>query len=701
MSSIMKYFRTIIVPSLLIHLTVSLNVTAQEVNKDVLSFEDYVEEFLEDNEIYLSAVEEWHNAIDNWLENPLYINGEDADLLSEFKVISLLQLNRLKEYRYKYGDLLSVQELAFIDDWDFQTVRKVMPLVTAGQSKNEARHRKFSYKPVRQSLVFKSVMTTEHGKGYDAPPAGEAGQESPYYKGSPIRLALRYDLEYRDRISAGLRMEKDAGEPMLIADSSSLKKIKLPDHVSGFVLVNRLGPVRSLILGDYRVGFGYGVNLSGGQTGINGRNGASGMSGRIRPQTSVSEAGYFRGIAFTAGTDRLTVSGFGSWQKLDGTSVTIDSLTGRPVSFSSIDRSGLHRSASEISGRKNITEQAAGIFLIYKNNWMKTGIISCYHRFNADIDKNDRVYAMFDLHGRDNLVSGISATIWLPKLQILSEGSLSQNGGLAMLAGIQADPVPGALISVTWRKFGVNYQNWNGSGFISSGRNSGESGLRSKLRLELPRKWLVEIITDLSASDWATYDLPVPGKRKEFKLYVEKAWTRMNCLSFSYRFTESDVSGAGEGSWLCRPEQSAKNRFRVESRIEAIPGVKLRSRIECSMAPEYKPGWLFLQDFECNLNGLINKLWLRTCFFEIMDYDCTISAYENDVLYDFTSFMHYGKGIRGICMARASPSSWMDVWLRISTVYYRNKNVGSGWDETKGNRQNEVEIQARFRWPGQ
>jgi hypothetical protein len=477
--------------------------------------------------------------------------------------------------------------------------------------------------------------------------------------------------------------------------------MKLPDHVSGFVQVNRLGPVRSLILGDYRVGFGYGVNLSGGQTGINGRNGASGMAGRIRPQTSVSEAGYFRGIAFTAGTDRLMVSGFGSWQRLDGTSVTVDSISGRPVSFSSIDRSGFHRSASEISGRKNITGQAAGIFLIFKNNWLKTGIISCYQRFDAAIEKSDRVYAMFDLHGRDNLVSGISATIWLPKLQILSEGSLSQNGGLAMLVGIQADPVPGALISVTWRKFGVNYQNWNGSGFVSSGKNSGETGVRAKLRLEMPRKWLLELITDHSASTWATYDLPVPGKRKEFKLFIEKAWTRMNSLSLSYRFTESDVNGSGETSWLFRTEQSAKNRFRVESRIEPIPGVKLKSRVECSMAPGYKPGWLFLQDFECNFNGLINRIWLRTCFFEIMDYNCAISAYENDVLYDFTSFMHYGKGIRGICMIRSSPSSWMDVWLRISTVYYRNKNVGSGWDETKGNRQNEIEIQARFRWPGQ
>jgi hypothetical protein len=37
-------------------------------------------------------------------------------------------LNKLKEYRLIYGDLLSVYELSMIEGWDFQTVRKVIPL---------------------------------------------------------------------------------------------------------------------------------------------------------------------------------------------------------------------------------------------------------------------------------------------------------------------------------------------------------------------------------------------------------------------------------------------------------------------------------------------------------------------------------------------------------------------------------------------
>jgi hypothetical protein len=112
------------------------------------------------------------------------------------------------------------------------------------------------------------------------------------------------------------------------------------------------------------------------------------------------------------------------------------------------------------------------------------------------------------------------------------------------------------------------------------------------------------------------------------------------------------------------------------------------------------PGWLIFQDIEYSSSVLNAKTWLRVCFFDVPYYESRIYAYENDVLYDFTSFMHYGKGIRGILLFKWAPVNWLDLWLRLSTVYYTNKHIGSGWDEIDGNRQNEVEIQARIKFPG-
>lgn len=145
-------------------------------------------------------------------------------------------------------------------------------------------------------------------------------------------------------------------------------------------------------------------------------------------------------------------------------------------------------------------------------------------------------------------------------------------------------------------------------------------------------------------------------------------------------------------------------KFRLEGRFEANPGFRFKTRIECSLAPTgsqvLNPGWLLFQDIEYSLSRTAMKYWLRACFFDVPGYGGRIYAYENDVLYDFTSFMHYGKGLRGIIMFSYTPVDWLDLWLRYSTVYYTSRHIGSGWDEINENRQNEIEIQVRIKIPG-
>jgi hypothetical protein len=678
-------------------------IKSQENTRQVTAYEDYAEEILDMDEDYLATLEEWQDIIDQWLENPLCINTEEADWLMEYKIISLYQLNKLKEYRLIYGNLLSVYELSFIEGWDFQTVRKVIPLVNVKLSKEPRTFKKFTFRTVHQSLILKTAFNIKKSKGYEQGNTSSEYPGEPVYSGSPFRLALRYDLEYRNKLAMGLRMEKDPGEPFLISSSLISKKIKTPDLFSGYLHIKNLGPVKSMILGNYRVSFGYGVNLTGGQSGIKGRNGMAGMANRIRPQTSVSETGFFRGVAFSANLGRFSLTGFASFQKIDGTSLITDSLD-NPISFSSIDKSGLHRTISELSNRKTIGEKVIGGFLVYANNWLKTGIIAMYNQFDASVVKSIRPYAKFGFNGRSNLIAGFSSTIWLPKVHLFNEASISRNKAMAVVTGIDLMPVPGAQISIVHRYFGVDYQNWYGSGFISSSRNSGEYGLQVDIKVELPKKWLVELMTDISHSLWASYDLNAPSGQKEVRILAEKAWPQARSMAFSFRYLQNSMTDPESSAWVCHPLNISRYKFRLEGRFEAKPGFRLKTRVECNLVPKTEqvinPGWLIFQDIEFSPYGIDAKIWLRVCFFDVLNYESRIYAYENDVLYDFTSFMHYGKGIRGIMMFRWTPVDWLDLWLRLSTVYYTNRHIGSGWDEVDGNRQNEIEIQVRIKLPG-
>ena len=88
-------------------------------------------------------------------------------------------------------------------------------------------------------------------------------------------------------------------------------------------------------------------------------------------------------------------------------------------------------------------ENVAGAYIVFRNNWLKTGLIGMYNRFNAGIQVSGRAYDKFDLSGRDNIVAGWSATAWLPGIQVFTESSMSKNKGFAVLSGLQLSPVPG------------------------------------------------------------------------------------------------------------------------------------------------------------------------------------------------------------------------------------------------------------------
>lgn len=678
----------------------SLKLCAQPGQDHNISFEDYVSEYADLDEDYLSTIEDWQNMISRLLEHPLCINGDDAGWLVEYKIISLYQLNKLKEYRYIYGDLLSIYELSFIEGWDFQTCRKVMPLVSVKEPKKILSYKKFSIKNFRHDLVIRTGFNTVKSKGYRETESGEDSLVQAEYSGPPYKVSIRYDLEYRNKLTAGIRLDKDAGEPLLISENLFSVKIKTPDLLTGYIHLKELGPFRAIVIGNYRINFGYGISLSGGQPRLSGQNGLSGMAGRIRPQTSSSESGYFRGIAVHAEPGRFSLAMFGSSRQVDGSSVIIDTASGVPLSFTSISTSGLHRTDNELDNRKFIREQVLGGFGIYQNNWLKTGLIAVYSRYNATVEQRNEPYSIFAFTGRENLVAGIATTIWLPKLQLFNETSLSHNKGLAMLTGFQAEPSPGFSVSLAHRYFDPGYQNWLGSGYISSSKNNNESGVRLSVSAELAKKWLIVLMTDLSETKWASYDLDAPGRNWQVQLVAEKSWSRTEIFSFSARYLKQTIEDQEHSINLASPATTDQYKFRLEYRNDIASYFRFKSRIECCMTSIKNIGWSLIEDVECTPGWRDLKIWLRCCFFDVDDYNCRIYAYENDVLYDFTSAMLYGKGLKGIIMFRISTNNWLDLWLRFSTIYYTNKNIGTGTDEIGVNRQNEIEIQARVKLPG-
>ncbi|HLP32901.1 MAG TPA: hypothetical protein VK202_05475, partial [Bacteroidia bacterium] len=72
-------------------------------------------------------------------------------------------------------------------------------------------------------------------------------------------------------------------------------------------------------------------------------------------------------------------------------------------------------------------------------------------------------------------------------------------------------------------------------------------------------------------------------------------------------------------------------------------------------------------------------------------------AFENDLLYQFSVPALQDKGMRYFLLIRYKPIRSVDVWLKLGSTVYTNKNtVGSGLDEINGNARTDLKIQIRY-----
>lgn len=424
-------------------------------------------------------------------------------------------------------------------------------------------------------------------------------------------------------------------------------------------------------------------------------------SHRLRANTSMSESGFLRGIASYLCHGRKNLTLFYSSLKLDGTSIQYDTLS-NPLSFSSIDYSGLHRSANETSQRKRIAETLFGGHFIYTNNWLKLGLISYYHEMSIPVRTKPEAYAIFRYSGRTNLINGLTMAVWLRRIRFASELSISKNGGFCLVSGFEFIPVDGISIDLAYRYFSRDYQNLHGSGFQGGNNDDNETGIQWHIRMETASRWLINLTADVGSNRWVTYQLPAPSRQWAALVSTERAWRDMGGIYFSARYRKMTSKPADQFTRIIHPGYQEQINLKLEGRYSVLKRFDLKTRMEMNylrenMQPGFR-GWLFFQDIGYTAVSWPMHIWLRIGFFDSEAYETRLYAYENDVLYDFSSFMHDGKGTRAVFLVKYSPYQWLDLWFRISSVNYRDRKViSSGWDEIEGNRMEEIEFQLRIK----
>ena len=188
----------------------SVNIYAQ-INNDIII--EHFEKMSENSEDELTDFSELMESYWNLAENPININSDEIEQLADLKIISIFQLESIKNYRKNYGDFQFWEELYEVEGLDRTSIEMIRPLICFKEQNPNKIKLKDIFKYGKNKTLLETNQCFNEKKGYaDIEDSLLYAKPNSIYLGSPQKLYLRHNYNYSNRIEAGFVVEKDPGE---------------------------------------------------------------------------------------------------------------------------------------------------------------------------------------------------------------------------------------------------------------------------------------------------------------------------------------------------------------------------------------------------------------------------------------------------------------------------------------------------------
>ncbi|MEO7922506.1 MAG: helix-hairpin-helix domain-containing protein [Chitinophagaceae bacterium] len=644
--------------------------------------------------------------LEHFRRDPLDLNTADAEELKQLRIVTDLQIANLIAYRNLFGKLVSIYELQAVPAWDVNTIRKLLPFVTASAPLALSVDTGKRFRDGDHTLLLRVSQVLERSAGFDKSTPGTK------YLGSPQRIFFRYRYSYKNLLQFGLAGDKDAGEQFLKGVQN-----KGFDFYSFHLFARRIGIIQSLALGDFSVNMGQGLIQWQGLAFKKSVDvmGVKRQSDVLRPYNSAGEFYFHRGAGVTIKKGRIESTAFISLRKLGG-NVVADTMTNESF-ISSFLPSGYHRTASENADRNNLTQTAFGGNIIYRGKRWHIGMNGIYYKFSLPVEKRNEPYNLYAISGMNWYNFSFDYSYTYHNLHFFGEAAADKNLKKAFINGLLLSVDPRVDISFVQRTICKAFQSINGNAFTENTYPTNETGFYAGLALRPVTGWRVEMYGDLYHFPWLKYRVDAPSRGKDFLIQLTYTPNRQVEVYSRYR-NETKQSNQADNTAINNflatiPKQSWRNQ--VNYRVN--PAITLRNRVELIWYnnkagpddPRLNPGvgqavgqgvnkeHGFLGFFDLVCRPILSRYSgvLRLQYFETDGYNSRIYAYENDVLYSYSIPAFSNKGFRYYLVINYDLSKKVSIWLRLAQTIFRDMDsIGSGLDEISGKYRTEVKLQA-------
>jgi hypothetical protein len=369
-------------------------------------------------------------------------------------------------------------------------------------------------------------------------------------------------------------------------------------------------------------------------------------------------------------------------------------------------QSGFHRTRAERERRNNLGQETFGGRVRVQIPYGFVGVSGFHNRFDRPILRGSQPAQVFNFEGRN--ITGYSADYRLlagPAL-LFGEAAYTDNGGYGVLAGSEFDLGVNTALVLAYRYYDPKLQSFFGAGFgEQSGYPRNEEGFYIGLRHNVTSQIRLHTYFDKFRFPTARFQTRQPTSGYDWLARAEYLpFRELNIyVQARYKIRDQEYSSVDElGRDIRLLGDNIRTRYRAQAEYQVHPRVRLRTRFDMvrARAANSDPGWGYLvfQDIRFYPHPRL-RIDARITMFDTDDFESRVFQFENDLLYVLSNTMLFDRGQRMYAVFHYEAFNWLDLWLKIATTVYDNRNViSSGNLQIDGNRRSDIGIQARIRF---
>lgn len=650
----------------------SSHVSAQQKHE----WEQYLYQLSEMEDIEADVWESYYDMLCDLEANPININTATREELEQLPFLTAKEVEDISEYLYLHGPMKSLGELAMIESLDYFKRRLLFYFSYAGEVKGKT------------FPTMKNIL--KYGKhdlmGTVKIPFYKRKGDKDGYAGYQYKHSIRYDFTYGDRVRLGVLGAQDAGEPFFAGEN------KLGyDFYSFYLVLKKLGRIKTLALGRYRVRFGMGLvinnNFSFGKLSALSSLGRGGSN--IRAHSSLSSGNYLQGAAATVNVAKgLDVSAFVSYRKFDAT------LNADDGTIATILESGYHRTETEMGKKNNSSHILAGGNVDYRFGGFHVGLTGVYVSLDKRLKpKTEAVYRRHYASGKDFYNIGVDYGYTGHRISFHGETATGGCNAVATVNSLSYSLTDNFDLLALQRFYSFRYYSLFAESFSEGGAVQNESGVYLGANWRPFPNLSVMAYSDFAYFAWPKYQASDSSRSFDNLLqmtYATGGWA----FSARYRYKMRERDNEGKTALIFKKEHKGRLSAAYDNDVW---GGKFQADVAYVDYKKKSFGWMLSQNVSVRMEKLFYAI-MSFGYFDTDDYDSRVYSYERGMRYSFYSPAYYGNGIRAALFATSSFSDKIIVTAKVGlTKYFDRDKIGSGYQEIDSSSATDLELQLRLR----